>query len=93
MSDTYTYTEARKKLAEIINRAGNNLETITIKLRNSKDTVIVSKDEYDSLVETAYIFKSPANAARILKAIENARKKLNKPMTMEELKKAVGFEQ
>jgi antitoxin YefM len=35
--------------------------------------VLMSKDEYDSLVETAYLLRSPKNARRLLNAIESAR--------------------
>lgn len=93
MSDTFTYTEARKNLAQILDRATKSLETITIKRRNSKDAVVLSKEEYSSMLETIHLVKTPANSERLLKAIDNARKKKNKPMTMEELKKAVGFEE
>lgn len=93
MSDTFTYTEARKHLAQILDRATQSLETITIKRRNSKDAVVLSKEEYSSMLETIHLFKTPANSERLLKAIDNARKKKNKPITMEELKKAVGFEE
>lgn len=92
MPDTFTYTEARKNFAKILDRAANALEAITITRRNSKDAVVLSKDEYESMMETVHLFKFPANAARILKAVESARKKINKPMTIEELKKVVGIE-
>jgi antitoxin YefM len=33
----------------------------------------MSKDEYDSLVETSYLLRSPENARRLLSAFESAR--------------------
>jgi antitoxin YefM len=33
----------------------------------------MSKDEYDSLVETTYLLRSPKNARRLIDAIESAR--------------------
>jgi len=33
----------------------------------------MSKDEFDSLVETSYLLRSPENARRLLSAIESAR--------------------
>ncbi len=93
MSDTYTYTEARQKLAKILDDATENNDVIVIKRRNAKDAVVLSKTEYASMEETIHLFRSPANAARLIQSIEDARKKINKPMTIEELKKAVGFEE
>lgn len=92
MSKTYNYTEARKNFAEILERVTEAREVITITHRNSKDAVILSKEEYSSIIETIHLFKSPVNAERLRKAISNAYAKKNKPMTIEELKKAVGLE-
>jgi antitoxin YefM len=92
MSDTYTYTDARKNLAEILDRATNALEAITITRRNSKDAVILSKEEYTSMLETIHLFSSPANAKRLLEAMSDSRKGKTKPMTIEELKKSVGYD-
>lgn len=33
----------------------------------------MSKDEFDSLVETSYLLQSPENARRLLNALERAR--------------------
>jgi hypothetical protein len=33
----------------------------------------MSKDEYDSLLETTYLLRSPKNARRLIDAIESAR--------------------
>jgi antitoxin YefM len=35
--------------------------------------VLMSKDEYDSLLETTYLLRSPKNARRLIDAIESAR--------------------
>ncbi len=35
--------------------------------------VLISKDVYDSLVETSYLLRSPKNAQRLLGALESAR--------------------
>ena len=36
--------------------------------------VILSKDDYDAMTETAYLLRNPANAERLLSAIERARR-------------------
>lgn len=35
--------------------------------------ILMSKDEYDSLVEPSYLLRSPENARRPLAALDNAR--------------------
>jgi len=39
-----------------------------------KDMVIMCKDEYESMLETFHLLKSPANANRLLNAIEKDKK-------------------
>lgn len=36
--------------------------------------VILSKDDYDAMTETAYLLRNPANVERLLSAIERARR-------------------
>lgn len=38
------------------------------------NAVIMSKDDYDALTETAYLLRNAANAERPLEAIERARR-------------------
>jgi antitoxin YefM len=35
--------------------------------------VLMSKDEYDALVETSYLLRSPANAHRLISALQSVR--------------------
>ena len=36
--------------------------------------MILSKDDYDAITETAYLLRNPANAERLLTAIERVRR-------------------
>lgn len=38
------------------------------------NVVIMSKDDYDAMAETAHLLRSPVNAERLLEAIERARR-------------------
>nr|WP_241985371.1 type II toxin-antitoxin system prevent-host-death family antitoxin [Cryobacterium sp. TMS1-20-1] len=38
------------------------------------NSVIMSKDDYDAITETAYLFRNPATAERLLTAIERVRR-------------------
>ncbi|WP_372456932.1 type II toxin-antitoxin system Phd/YefM family antitoxin [Microbacterium allomyrinae] len=42
-------------------------------LAHRGSAVLMSKDEFDSLVETSYLLRSPENARRLLSAMEQAR--------------------
>jgi antitoxin YefM len=73
------------------NRALANRQPIRIRRRKGEDLVLLAADEYKSLAETAHLLASPSNAARLLESLARARKGKIKPMTIGELRAAVGI--
>jgi len=67
-----TATEARKSLFGIIQQVNDDRTTIEVVSRHG-NVVILSKDDYDALAETAYLLRNPANAERLLTAIDRAK--------------------
>ncbi len=67
---TMSYSESRARYAEVLSAVVEDQEEIVITRAGHESVVIVSLDEYESLKETAYLLRSPANARRILQAIE-----------------------
>ncbi|MDQ0760975.1 type II toxin-antitoxin system Phd/YefM family antitoxin [Streptomyces canus] len=61
-------SEARKTLFPLIERVNNDHTVVEITSR-SGDAVLMSADDYRSWQETVYLLRSPANAARLMKAI------------------------
>jgi antitoxin YefM len=49
----------------------NDREEIVVTRAGHDPVVIVTLADYESLKETAYLLRSPRNAARLLAAIEN----------------------
>lgn len=68
-----TVSEARKTLFPLIKRVNDDREAIEIVSRNGDNAVLMSAEEYVAWQETAYLFRSPANARRLLDAYERAR--------------------
>lgn len=67
-----TTSEARRDLFGLIERV--NLDHTEVEITSKRGSaVLMSKDEYDSLVETSYLLRSPENARRLLSAMEQAR--------------------
>jgi antitoxin YefM len=67
-----TASEARSDLFGLIERV--NLDQSEIEITSKKGSaVLMSKSEYDALVETTYLLRSPKNARRLISAIESAR--------------------
>lgn len=67
---TMSYTESRARYAEVLDAVVNDREEIVITRAGHEPAVIVSLEDYESLKETAYLLRSPANARRLLESIE-----------------------
>jgi antitoxin YefM len=70
-----------------------NNEIIVITRKNSRSVAMISADELESIRTTAQLLSSPKNAERLLKALSGSYANEGKFMTIEELKKELGFEQ
>ena len=68
-----TATEARKNLFGLIQQVNDDHTVVEVVSRHG-NAVIVSKDDYDAMTETAYLLRNPANAERLLAAIDRARR-------------------
>lgn len=67
---TMTYSESRARYAEVLDAAVDDREEVVITRAGHEPAVIVALSEYESLKETAYLLRSPANARRLLAAID-----------------------
>lgn len=67
---TMSYSESRAKYAEVLNAVTDDREEVVITRAGHEPVVIVSLEDYESLKETAYLLRSPANAHRLLASIE-----------------------
>ncbi len=65
-----TYTEARKNLSNIIERVCDDHDPYIITKRRDKSVVMLSLEDYESLMETAHLLRSPKNARRLLESIK-----------------------
>ena len=67
---TMSYTESRARYAEVLDGVVNDREEVVVTRAGHEPVVIVSLEDYESLRETAYLMRSPANARRLLDAME-----------------------
>lgn len=86
-----TYTQARANLAALMDKAVDDKIPVYITRKNGKRVAMIDADDYESLVETAYLLSSPTNARRLLEAIEQTDRGEGKSMTIEELRRTVGL--
>ena len=67
---TLSYTDSRARYAEVLDSVVDDREEVVITRAGHEPVVIVSLEDYEALKETAYLMRSPANARRLLDAME-----------------------
>ena len=67
------YSEFRKELKQYLDNVENNHEILIIKRGAGKGTVLISLDEYNSMMETLHLLSSKKNAKRLFESIEQVR--------------------
>jgi antitoxin YefM len=70
---TMSFTETRANLAAALDAVENDAEELVITRAGHEPVVVVTLAEYESLKETDYLMRSPANARRLREAIEQDR--------------------
>lgn len=87
-----TYTQARDGLAKLLDQVTHNREVVIIQRRGEEEVAMIAASELESLMETAYLLRSPANAERLLSALGRALKNEPQPLPVDALRREVGFE-
>lgn len=67
------YTELRLNLKHYLNSVIDDVEEVIIKRKNQKDLVLISLEEYNSLVETNYLL-SGKNREILMDSISEVKK-------------------
>lgn len=88
-----TYSDARANFAKLWNEATQSRETVIISRRGADDVALIAADELASLQETAHLLRSPANAARLLTALQRALANETTPSSIDELRREVGLDE
>ena len=79
------YTEFRTGLKKFLDSVEENNETLIIKRGTGNGTVMISMDEYNSIMETVHLLSSKANADRLYESIKQIKegKKVRKNLIEE----------
>ncbi len=67
------FTEFRTGLKKYLDNVENNHETLVIKRKSGKGTVMISLDEYNSIMETVHLLSSKSNADRLYESIKQMK--------------------
>lgn len=67
------FTEFRMGLKKFLDNVENNNETLIIKRGTGKGAVMMSLDEYNSIMETLHLLSSKANADKLYESIKQMK--------------------
>jgi antitoxin YefM len=86
-----TLAEAAPSFRQLCEKAVRDRDPVWVHGEDGEDVVILAADDYESLAETAHLLAPPGNARRLREAIAAARRGTTPPMSVEELRAAVGL--
>ena len=65
-----TYSNFRQNLRSIIRKVNDDAERIVVTTNDNSNVVVMSQEDYDSMMETLYLMRSTENRSRINQAIK-----------------------
>lgn len=66
---TMGYSQFRDNIKTVLNQIDENHVPVVVTRANAPDSVILSRGDYDGIVETIYLLSSPENARLLLGAV------------------------
>jgi antitoxin YefM len=67
-----SYSQLRSNLARYMDEVCDSHALLVVTRQNARSVVLMSEDDYEGLMETVHLLKSPGNAARLLRSINDA---------------------
>ncbi|MEG4529393.1 type II toxin-antitoxin system Phd/YefM family antitoxin [Microcoleus sp. D2_18a_D3] len=80
-----TYKQAQSNLDQLCNQVVESQNVVILEREDGKNVALIAADELSSMEETIYLLSSPANAACLYAALDQAKARTVKPQTIDEL--------
>ncbi len=71
--DAVNYSDLRRNLKSYMDRVYEGREPLIVTRKNNENVVVMSVDQYNSLVKTSYHLGTEANARHLLESLRDAR--------------------
>lgn len=78
-----TFDQLNKNLHHALDEVSNDSDIMVITRENGPAVVMMSLDEYNAWQETIHLLSTPANASRLLEAIDNVEQE--QPLVQKEI--------
>jgi antitoxin YefM len=83
-------TAARQDFFQMLDRIAEEREIYIINRPDGENIALIPESDLNSLIETVYLFRSPANARRLLDALDEAKSGQIVPQSIEDLQRELG---
>lgn len=88
---TTSYTDARARLAELLDQVTEDREPVVITRRGHEPVALIAADELDALIETVHLLRSRTNAERLLTSLARAKAREGAPTSLDQLQAELGL--
>ena len=84
--------DAKNDFFNVLDQVVENHQVYIINRREGENVALIAESDLLSLVETVYLLRSPANARRLMDAIEESKTGNIEPQTITELQQELGID-
>ncbi|MES0491110.1 MAG: type II toxin-antitoxin system prevent-host-death family antitoxin [Leptospirales bacterium] len=83
--EAVSYSDLRKNLKSYLDHVYQDHDPLIVTRKNNENVVMISMQEYNSLIESNYLMANEANAKHLMKSMNQAKsQKLHKKELSEE---------
>ncbi len=86
-----TYNQACKNFDQIYDEVISTREPVVLTREGYESVSVIPTEELNRMIETIYLFQSQENTMRLLDALQRAKKRKNKPQTIDDLRQNFGL--
>ena len=72
--EAVNFSEFRENLKGFLDKSYDNHEPIIVTRKEGKNMVVISMEDYNSIMETNYLLSNKTNAEHLFKSIEQIKK-------------------
>jgi len=83
--EAVSYSDLRKNLKSYLDHVYQDHDPLIVTRKNNENVVMISMEEYNSLIETNYLMANEANAKHLMKSMNQVKtRRLHKKELIEE---------
>ena len=86
-----SYTQARERLAALMDQVTDTREPVLIRRRGKEPVALIAADELAGWLETAHLMRSPKNARRLLEAGRRVAAGEGEAIDVDDLRQRLGL--